>query len=105
MRLLDLEPRWIYKNKIFTFKCPHCRRDWLTCKRVVMSHRQQREIAEAAFGDDISNVVLCQDDCAWSFSSFDFATISVSPSLDASKSGNWHGHISSGMIVGGEQLQ
>lgn len=104
MRLTDLQPKWIYKSKIFAFLCPHCKKDWLTCKRVVMSHRQQREIVEIAFGEGWSSVVvLCEDACAWAFTSFDFETISVTPSLDASKSGNWHGHITNGVIVGGVQ--
>ncbi len=106
MRLIDLQPRWIYKNKIFTFLCPHCRVTWLTCKRVPMSHNQQWDIFAAAFNADTGDKawpVGCVEETAWKFSSFDFATITVTPSLDASKSGHWHGHIQNGQIVGGEQ--
>lgn len=100
MKLVDLSPRWIYKNKVFTFLCPHCKTTWLTCKRVVMGGKQQREIIETAFGEDIAHeVVGCETPCAWSFSTFDFATMSVKPSLDASKSGHWHGHITNGEIT------
>lgn len=101
MRLSDLEPRWIYKNKIFAFWCPHCRKVWLTCKRVVMEQKQQREIIELAFGDEAPNVVGCKESYAWKFSTFDFSTISVTASLDASQAGHWHGCIMKGQIVGG----
>ncbi len=104
MRLLDLNPRWIYKAKVFTFRCPHCRSTWLTCKRVVMGNRQQREIIEAAFGEDYEHeVVGCRDDKAWSMTSTDFAAITCHPSLDASAAGHWHGHIRNGVIDGGHQ--
>lgn len=104
MRLADLEPRWIYKDKVFAFRCPHCRTVWLTCKRVVMGHDQQRAIIEAAFGVDAEPMVVgCRDEYAWTFSSTDFATMSVTASLDASPAGHWHGHITAGEIVGGVQ--
>lgn len=104
MRLTDLSPRWIYKTKIFAFLCPHCRTTWLTCKRVEMSGGQQREIIGAAFGEDLQGeVVACKPAVAWRFSGLDFGTMSVTPSLDASPAGHWHGHITDGAIVGGEQ--
>jgi hypothetical protein len=102
VRLTDLEPRWIYKTKVFAFLCPHCRKVWLTCKRVVMGRREQRETLDRVFGEDRSHeVVGCKPDVAWKFSGLELDTISVSPSLDASASGHWHGHITNGMIVGG----
>jgi hypothetical protein len=106
MKLTDLSPRWIYKNKMFTFLCPHCRKTWLTCKRVAMNDRQQWDIFHEAFSCDTGDAawpVGCKEDVAWKFSGFDFATMSVTPSLDASKSGHWHGHITNGQIVGGIQ--
>jgi hypothetical protein len=42
--------------------------------------------------------VPCRDDMAWVISSQDFATMSVTPSLDASASGHWHGFITNGEI-------
>ena len=101
MKLTDLSPRWIYKNKMFAFICPHCRKKWLTCKRVPMDHRQQWDIFEKEFGD--TRIVGCKPDVAWKFTNFDFETMSIAPSLDASASGHWHGHITKGMIVGGVQ--
>lgn len=101
MRLLDLQPRWIYKNKIFTFLCPHCRRIWLTCKRVPMDHQQQWDIFEREAPEAVT--VGCKPETAWKFEGLDFATMTVTPSLDASASGHWHGSITNGQIVGGEQ--
>ena len=64
-----------------------------------------REIVEKIFGDHWGSiVVLCEDACAWVFNGTDFATLTVTPSLDASRSGNWHGHITGGQIVGGTQM-
>jgi hypothetical protein len=46
-------------------------------------------------------VVLCKIDCAWSMSSTDFETMTITPSIDASGAGHWHGYVTSGEIVGG----
>jgi uncharacterized protein DUF6527 len=98
MRLLDLEPRWIHPN-VFLFKCPHCQKDLLSCKNVVMSSRDQHDLFEKALGEDWNMIVVpCKEDQAWSFSNQDFSTISVTPSFDASKSGHWHGYITNGEI-------
>lgn len=100
MKLTDLQPRWIYKRKVFAFLCPHCRKAWLTCKRVEMSRREQRELVEREFGErEAPNVVGCKPSVAWKFSNLDFATMTITPSLDASASGHWHGHISAGEIT------
>jgi hypothetical protein len=47
----------------------------------------------------------CNPDCQWTVAggieSASFETISVTPSLDGSAGGNWHGFITDGQIVGG----
>jgi len=102
MRLTDLEPRWVYKEKVFCFLCPHCRKVWLSCKRVVMSTHEQIVIFESAVrGESINVVVPCKAEAAWKFSGGDFETMTITPSLDASDAGHWHGHITNGGIVGG----
>jgi hypothetical protein len=65
-----------------------------------MSHKTQRLLFDAVFGEDGWNVthVLTKDDTAWNVSSRDFETMTVTPSLDASASGNWHGFITAGEI-------
>lgn len=99
LTLTDLEPRWIHKDEVFAFRCPHCRKVWLTCKRVKMSQKEQHEMLDRVFGEDEShNVVGCKPAFAWEFSSLDFSTMTVKPSLDSSPAGHWHGFITEGRI-------
>ncbi len=74
-----------------------------------MMRWEQRKIIESdAIGlqglegpQDVT-VILCKPEMAWTFQSgADFATMTVTPSLDASAAGHWHGHVTSGEIVGG----
>jgi hypothetical protein len=97
MRLVDLFPRWVHPN-IFAFLCPHCRQVFLTCKNVPMSRHAQCEIFwKDPIGE--SEVVPCKPEMAWNFPSDGlFSTLTVTPSLDASASGHWHGWITSGEI-------
>jgi hypothetical protein len=106
------------------FLCPHCASNgdtWLTCffepagdlPRLpadfnipglegasgarLLFHDALKEIghadpAEGAYHD----VVSCNKTCAWKRTNDDFATMSVTPSIDASASGHWHGHITDG---------
>lgn len=100
MKLLDLEPRWL-NDHVFAFRCPHCQKIWLTCKNVVMGNGEQRELALAANLEPTGpryGAVLMDENCAWKWDTADFATMSVTPSIDASKSGHWHGHITKGEI-------
>lgn len=100
MRLADLEPKWLSDN-MFVFLCPHCLVRWLSCKDIIMSHEDQMTLFQK---DGVEWVVVpCKPEFAWKFVGHDFATISVTPSLDASAAGDWHGHITNGEIVGGEQ--
>jgi hypothetical protein len=61
--------------------------------------REQWEL----FGDD--DVQGCLPDLAWTVAggidTATFETMTVTPSLDGSKGGLWHGHITNGEIVGG----
>lgn len=126
MRLLDLEPRWLNsggKNVAIMFQCPHChaagKRQWITCFFVkagsiprdadgdpgdrAMFARAfiDMGLEEEAAGNQAWGVVGCNPERAWTRSGHDFATMSVTPSIDGSASGHWHGHITSGQIVGG----
>lgn len=100
MKLTELDPRWLGEN-MFTFLCPHCKGIRLSCKNVVMSNDDQYELFEKEFGENWNMIMVpCDDKCAWTFSGKDFNTISVTPSLDASKSGHWHGFITNGECNG-----
>lgn len=130
MRLVDLSPRWLEfegRRVAIMFRCPHCvtagRRDqWITCFFVpagdlpavvsddqeINGERRERLLFEEAFramghADPRGacwEVVSCRPDIAWSRTSDDFETMSVTPSIDGSASGHWHGYITNGQITG-----
>jgi hypothetical protein len=95
MKLTELDPKWLTPD-LFVFRNPTGGSDWLSCKRVVMSIRDQMELF-AAQGFNWNVVPMAADFC-WAIEG-DFETMTVRPSIDASASGNWHG-----WIRGGETL-
>lgn len=99
MQLTELCPAWIHEN-IFVFLCPHCKKVILSCKNKVMSFSEQWEIFTDKFGDEQNRfTVHCEDKCVWNFPSWSsFETLTVIPSIDASKSGHWHGFITNGQV-------
>lgn len=101
MRLIELEPAWLSED-VFIFRSPTGNKDLLTCKRIRMSRKDQYRLI---YNDNIKYlglpVVMTDPEVAWRFIRNDFNTLTVSPSIDASASGNWHGFIKNGMIVGG----
>ena len=97
MRLTDLDPKWLNEERtVFAFRCPHCKATLLTCKSVPMSTRDQCRLFAAALPSNDGDVVPTKQDVAWKVVGEDFATMTVTPSLDASASGHWHGSITSG---------
>lgn len=98
MRLTELEPRWIHEN-VFIFLCPHCQKCWLSCKNVQMKIGEQFKHFHAAMEGDPRNIMVPMNEGhAWTISGKDFETMTVTPSIDASPSGDWHGHITNGEI-------
>lgn len=98
MRMSQLSPRWVHID-MFIFLCPHCQKVWLSCKRVVMSRSQQYDIFEVLGLHGA--VVPCKPEFSWQMKgSFENDNFTVSPSLDASASGHWHGHIKNGQVTG-----
>lgn len=97
MRLTELEPRWIHPN-VFVFLCPHCRQWLLSVKNVQMSEKDQSALFEREFGEDWNTVVvLTRPGATWSIS-VSIDNLTVTPSVDASASGCWHGFITNGEI-------
>lgn len=103
MRLLDLSPDWlVYEGRrvAMIFRCPHCLDDkerwWLTCF-FEASGTLPQWFGEDAKEDEIVN--LCRADQQWARTSDDFASMSITPSIDASHSGHWHGFITNGAVV------
>lgn len=126
MRLTDLDPVWlIYEGRRvgFAFRCPlggNKRRMWQTCfveqfpamgdwRMVGNRHRSgpatQAGIVDASAPQTEQQYQLCKEGCAWTIAggieSASFETLTVTPSLDGSAGGLWHGFITNGEIVGG----
>lgn len=103
MKLTDLSPRWKADGSdphaVLVFKCPCCQSAWLTCKFVPMKISRQMELVEDEGRASGGNVVPSRQDFAWSRTGDDLATISVTPSVDASASGHWHGFITNGQVT------
>lgn len=104
MRLAELQPRWLVNEpdrKLFIFLCPHCRKRWLSCKNFAFPVHEQIELFERALRDEEMDVVVPMNDATcWKLErSESWDTLSVSPSIDASPSGDWHGHIKNGAIT------
>ena len=122
MRLSDLQPNWIEnggRRVCFVMKCPHCvakgvaKPTLLSCAIVPWKDAFPKVSEEHDFFDALlpslgyedygrCDLIGCKPTIAWTIKSAEsFETISVTPSLDASNSGHWHGFITNGNIVGG----
>ncbi len=107
MKLIDLEPRFIQGNEVFIFLCPHCQDIYLVCKSIQMSEQDQHDLLERLYGENWNTMfVPAKAETCWSFGGtnpgYDKAFIedlTVTPSIDASASGHWHGFITKGEIV------
>lgn len=100
MKLTELDPHWLTPD-VFMFRSPIGRGNWLCCPRVKMTRNEQFDLFEAnqmePTGKD-AVIVGWKEDCVWHYDGSDFETMTVTPSIDASASGNWHGHITNGKI-------
>jgi hypothetical protein len=104
VRLVDLEPKWLIPGKLFVFKCPHChdtpRNVRLSCTVVAMKAEEQDEAFDREFGEDNRHVIVGCKFLAWTMTNGpSLETMSITPSLDASASGHWHGFITNGAIT------
>lgn len=100
MRLTDLQPRWLTPD-VFIFKSPAGHGDWLSCKRAPIPNQNKffYEQCPELVGQSIVGTL---EHALWNFApGASFDTLTVTPSIDGSASGNWHGHITNGNIVGG----
>ncbi|MDB5822146.1 MAG: hypothetical protein JWR21_850 [Herminiimonas sp.] len=99
MKLTDLSPRWLSKD-VLMFRSPTGKGDWLTCKRVEMSFQDQSKLIYEDNPDLKGQcVVTTVAHMAWTFNGDDLDTMTITPSIDASASGNWHGFITNGMAT------
>ncbi len=99
MRLTDLEPRFFsVAGSIvgITFGCPHCHE---TGQRLAIAIHMDGTSIDP---DPDNPQQFPTNEKIWSITGGgSFEDLSLSPSIDASNSGHWHGHISTGEIVGG----
>jgi hypothetical protein len=127
MRLLDLDPRWLtYQDRRvgFVFRCPlPASRDWWqTCfvepfntfKGPDGRHHWDGEhhvdgcqagIVSRCCPEALGRYQLCTVGVLWvvvgGIENASFETLTVTPSLDGSRGGLWHGYVTNGQIVGG----
>lgn len=102
MRLTDLDPKWLMKDGKrvgFTFRSPTDPRWRQSCFENPPPRREQWELFDE---DDVQG---CNPAAHWTIAggidSAAFETMTVTPSLDGSAGGLWHGFITNGDIVGG----
>lgn len=96
MKLTDLDPRWFVLERGgprvgVSFLCPHCRRERLA----VAFHHAGHELID----DSYIRAHAPQTQHIWAMTGDSFENMSLSPSVDASKSGHWHGFITNGQAI------
>jgi hypothetical protein len=124
VRLVNLDPRWLLKDGRrvgFIFLSPFKRprsdgssnpTPWrMTCFVEPTSHEDQETAINAAMADladadgDFTLAQHCNPGSGWTIAggieAASFASLTVTPSLDGSAAGFWHGFITNGEIVGG----
>lgn len=107
MRLLDLDPTWLLKDgkRIgFTFVCPTKPDYRQSCFPNPPKVSEQVDLFDIIHGEH-TMVQPCNPAQHWSIAgdieAATFETMTVTPSLDGSPGGLWHGFITNGQIVGG----
>lgn len=98
MKLSDLDPRWYSvtgdARHGMTFECPHCLG---TGARLAIALHVDGTNFDP---DPTSRQQFAADERVWQIvAGTGFDDISLSPSVDASASGHWHGFITGGMAT------
>lgn len=91
MKLTELNPRWMIETKEFearlgmgiSFDCPHCRKQRLG----------------VFFKNPIDGHAPALRDNLWQRGGVLFENLTITPSIDCSATGCWHGHITNGEIT------
>ena len=109
-KLVTHNPQWLMKGDQrvgLIFTCPTRPDEQQTCFFAKTPRNEQIEAIRSLVGNmqdddepDLSHIQLCDEDCGWTCSppvaEATFENISIQPSLDGSKGGNWHGFITNG---------
>lgn len=102
MRLSELSPRWITGENcdLLTFFCPCCKEFYLTIKTPgKISEKTMVRLLEQEFGETWNEfVVPCNPNADWRCVG-DLDSMTITPSVDATASGHWHGFVTNGDIV------
>jgi hypothetical protein len=117
MRLTDLDPRWLEKDgrKVgFVFQSPTLGKQmWMAVYCPYPGYHELWRAINAAFpeGSKDEGSPYCRSvqtmnrhqewQIAGGIENASFETMTLTPSLDGSPAGNWHGFITNGHIVGG----
>lgn len=106
MKLTELDPRWERdrdgKRVAFSFRCPTDPRWRQLCKAVVASTQEQWDWLGGfdSFYCEITQTAT--PSFAWTIAggieNASFETMTVTPSIDGSAGGLWHGYITNGEI-------
>lgn len=108
MKLADLDPRWLERDGQrvgLVFRCPHCHGDaegwWLSCIFEPLPLGEQHRLHRAlrAAEPQCGPVLTCSPTAPWTRTGDDFATLSITPSIDASAAGHWHGFVTAGDVA------
>ncbi len=104
MKLIDLEPKWIVlefggPRVGLTFRCPHCppgERGETTFLGVLFHNDGEAAMDDAYIRAHHDNGYI------WELLGQEgFDVLTLTPSVDCSAAGHWHGFITNGEIVGG----
>ena len=120
---------WEGKRIGMIFKCPHCytnpdasKRAWITVfdRKGIPTFGDEWDDAndcKAGFGQllmaraalgrtdpyDTTDIITCKPEATWTpvppFEEATFDNISITPSLDSSLAGHWHGYVTNGECV------
>jgi len=98
VKLTELAPRWFRIADLdhvgLTFNCPHCR----TQRLGVVFHHAGRELVENA--SILARHGAADENHIWNLvGAEDFNSLTLTPSIDASASGHWHGFITNGEVT------
>lgn len=94
MRLSELNPRWfVFENggpRVgLTFDCPHCR----TQRLGVVFHRRGHEAIDDTY------IRAHSSENVWTLDGDALDNLTLSPSVDASAHGHWHGFVRRGEVI------
>lgn len=105
MKLTELSPAWLVedgKRVGFCFRSPTDPKWWQSCFAASPARRDQWKLIKAANGND-ENIQACSPGTQWTIAggieNASFDTLTVTPSLDGSRGGLWHGFIRNGEMV------